>query len=90
MVAVGILTEGALLLLEMSPIVHRLAVVDKTVNGDNLSSVGEERGIDLESRVGVVFVIEFHDFVLQFGSFDGAVVDNNDHEVLWRFRGFVF
>ena len=49
MVVRGELVQGALLLLEVLPVVHGVVVVDEAVDSDNLRGVGEKRGVDLEA-----------------------------------------
>ena len=76
------MAEGAFVLLEVAPVVECVVVVEKAVDGDDLSGVGEEGRVNFETGVRVVFIVELDNLALELGGFDGAVVDDDDDKVL--------
>ena len=85
MVRVGVAAQGAFILLEVVVVTDGFVVGHEAVDGDELCGVGEEEGVDFVAAIGVVLRVEVGDTVLQFGCFDGAVVDDDDDVVLLFF-----
>ena len=81
----GELAEGAFVLAEMAVVAHSLVGGGEAVYGEQLGGVGEEESVDFVAGVGVVLAVEVGDTVLEFGGFDGAVVDDDDDVVLLAF-----